>query len=114
MQGALSWLFRWSCLAATRVFCFALAAQVGPARNTFFLTYISIPLSPSPSKLGRQTCWVACLLLCVSGLLFNPVSHGSLEAGEGRIFRWFTVPSDLKRRTDGIQEEVEFMTTQFC
>ncbi len=34
------------------------------------------PLSPSPSKLGRQPCWVSCLLMCVSGLdqlnhLFN-------------------------------------------
>jgi hypothetical protein len=29
-------------------------------------TKFSIPLSPSPSKLGRQPCWVACLLVCVS------------------------------------------------
>ncbi len=28
---------------------------------------ISIHFSPSSSKLGRQSCWVACLLLCVSG-----------------------------------------------
>ena len=28
---------------------------------------ISITLSPSPSKLGRQPCWVSCLLVCVSG-----------------------------------------------
>jgi hypothetical protein len=28
---------------------------------------ISIPLSPLLSKLGRQPCWVACLLGCVSG-----------------------------------------------
>ncbi len=30
-------------------------------------TSISIPLSPSPSKPGRQPCWVGCLLVCVSG-----------------------------------------------
>ncbi len=29
---------------------------------------ISVPLSPSPSKLGRQSCWVARLLVCVSCL----------------------------------------------
>ncbi len=28
---------------------------------------ISMPLSSSPSSLGRQPCWVACLLVCVSG-----------------------------------------------
>ncbi len=27
---------------------------------------ISMPLSPSPSKLCRQPCWVICLLVCVS------------------------------------------------
>jgi hypothetical protein len=64
-----------------------------PSTKYFFLAYLSIPLSPLPSKLGRQTCWAAFLLLCVSGLLSNPVSHGSLETGEGLIFRWFTVPS---------------------
>jgi hypothetical protein len=29
-------------------------------------TILVIPLSPSPSKLDRQPCWVACLLVCVS------------------------------------------------
>jgi hypothetical protein len=29
---------------------------------------MSIILSPSPSKLGRNPCWVACLLECVSGV----------------------------------------------
>jgi hypothetical protein len=28
----------------------------------------SMPLSPSPSKLGMQSCWVACLLLCFCGV----------------------------------------------
>ena len=30
-------------------------------------------LSPSPSKLGRQPCWVACLLVCVSGCPPRPL-----------------------------------------
>jgi hypothetical protein len=30
---------------------------------------ISIPLLPFPSKLGKQSCWVTCLLVCVSGWL---------------------------------------------
>ncbi len=34
--------------------------------NTFFLTaHYCNSLSPSPSKLGRQSCRVACLLICV-------------------------------------------------
>ncbi len=28
---------------------------------------ISIPLSPTPSNLGRQPCWVTYLLVCVYG-----------------------------------------------
>ncbi len=47
-----------TCLSGTRDFCSALAALVGPEQNICFLTLhsISIPLSPSPSKLGRQPC----------------------------------------------------------
>ena len=42
-----------------------LAALVGPNKIFFSSTYtISIPLSPSPSKLGRQPCWATCLLAC--------------------------------------------------
>ncbi len=65
MKGVLSWLVRWACRAGTRDFCSALAALVGPVQNIFSPPYtISIPLSPyaSPGKLGRQPCWVACLL----------------------------------------------------
>jgi hypothetical protein len=48
-------------------FVLPLAALVGPVQNILFLTVqFLIPLSLSPSKLGRQPCWVACLLLCVS------------------------------------------------
>ncbi len=61
--GSLSWR------AGTIDFCSALAALVGPGQNMFFLTvhyFILISLSPSPCKLGRQSCGVACLLVCVS------------------------------------------------
>ncbi len=38
-----------------------------PSTNLFSSPYtISLHLSPSPSKLGRQSCHVACLLICVS------------------------------------------------
>ncbi len=49
-----------------RDFCPALASLVDPVQNVFSspLT-ISMPLSPSPSKLGKQPCWVACLLVYV-------------------------------------------------
>ncbi len=56
MKGVLSWLVRGACSAGTRDFCSALAALIGPVHNIFFLTVqyiISIPLCPTPSKLGR-------------------------------------------------------------
>ncbi len=51
-------------------FLFRLGCSSRPSTKYFFLTVVytfSIPLSPSPSKPGRQPCWVACLLVCVSG-----------------------------------------------
>jgi hypothetical protein len=40
-----------------------------PALNIFFPnpTLFHFALSPPPSKLDRQSCRVACLLICVSG-----------------------------------------------
>jgi hypothetical protein len=74
MKGVLPWLVRWACRAGTRDFCSALAAEVDPVQNIFSSSYtISMPLSPSPSKLGRQPCWVACLLVCVSGCPPRPL-----------------------------------------
>ncbi len=64
MKGVLSWLVRWVCRAGIRDFCSALAALVGPVKNIFSSPYIiSIPLSPSPSNLGRQPCWISCLVV---------------------------------------------------
>ncbi len=58
--------------AGTSDFCSALAALVGPVQNIFSLPCtFSIPLSPSPSKLGRQQCWIACLLLQYASLVFT-------------------------------------------
>ncbi len=70
MKGVLSWLFSWAC------FCSALAALVSSVHSFFSSQYaISISLSPLPSKLGRQPCWVACLLVCVSILYLSPQIH---------------------------------------
>jgi hypothetical protein len=64
MNGVLSWLVRWAGPAGTRGYYSALAAQY----KIFFSSpyTFSIPLSPSPSQLGRQPCWAAYLLVCVS------------------------------------------------
>jgi len=54
-----------------KIFVFRLAFSSQPSTKYFSSHYtISIPLSPSPSKLGRQPCWVAFLLVCVSGLAY--------------------------------------------
>ncbi len=49
--------------------CSALAALVSPVQNIFFLTvhYVQFVCPPSPSKLGWQSCRVACYLVYVSG-----------------------------------------------
>jgi hypothetical protein len=74
MKGVLPCLVRWACRAATRDFYPALADLVGPVQNIFSLAiHSSVHLSPSPRKLGRQSCWVACLLICVSGILTKNV-----------------------------------------
>ncbi len=68
MKGVLPWLVRWACPAGTWDFCPALASLVGLVQTIFSSPYtISISWSLSPSKLGRQLCWVACLLVSVSG-----------------------------------------------
>ncbi len=48
-------------------FLYRLGCSSWPSIFIFFLTVypISIHLSPSPSKLGRQSCWVASILVCV-------------------------------------------------
>jgi hypothetical protein len=64
MKGAFHWLVP----AVTRDFCPALAALVSHVENIFSSPEtISLHLSPSHSKMGRQSCRVACLLISVSG-----------------------------------------------
>ncbi len=61
LVGLLGWLWR-------ARDCSGPTSLVGLVQNIFSSPYtFSISLSPSPSKLGRQPCWVACLLVCVSG-----------------------------------------------
>jgi hypothetical protein len=50
---------------------------------------ISIPLSPSPSKLGRQPCWAACLLVCVSG--YHPLQVLYTDLYKCKSFNSFSV-----------------------
>jgi hypothetical protein len=54
-------------------FLFCLDCSSRPQYKILFSSpyTISKPLSPQPSKLDRQPCWVACLLVCVSGLYLS-------------------------------------------
>jgi hypothetical protein len=57
------------CCAGTRDFCPAFAFLDGPVQNIFLLTghySISLDIYPLPSKLGRQSCRIAYLLISVS------------------------------------------------
>jgi hypothetical protein len=70
-------MVRWACRAGTRDFCPALTDLVGPEKITFFphhsLFQFFFPHCPC-SKLGRQPCCVACLLVCVSAWPWHPCS----------------------------------------
>ncbi len=52
MKDVLPLMVRWA-------FVLCLAAPVGPVQNIFYLA-----INYTPSKLGRQPCWVACLCSC--------------------------------------------------
>jgi hypothetical protein len=63
VKVVLPWLAPWARRAGTRDFCPSLAALVDPVLAVHYFTY----LSPMLSKLGGQSCRVACLLICVYG-----------------------------------------------
>ncbi len=68
MQGILPCLVHRDRCAGTIYFCPAFTSIVCPSTKYFSLPYpFLLQLSPSPSKLGRQSCCVACLLICESG-----------------------------------------------
>jgi hypothetical protein len=61
MNGVHSGLVRWARRASIR--------QYTTVQNIFSSPFtISVHLSPSTIKLGRPSCRIACLLLCVSAL----------------------------------------------
>ncbi len=55
-------------LPVQEIFCSALAVLVSPVQIYIFpqRTLYKFPFPHRPSKLGRQACWVVCLLVCVS------------------------------------------------
>jgi hypothetical protein len=60
---------------------FILPSLLQSAQYKIFLSSpytISIHMSPSPSKVGRQSWWVACLLVCCSLWHFNSKEKNSL------------------------------------
>jgi hypothetical protein len=66
MKGVLLWLF----VSVQDIFALPWLLELAHSKLFFSSPHtISMPLSPSPSKLGRQACWVTCLLVCVSGLM---------------------------------------------
>ncbi len=77
----LPWLVHCACHDDRRDFCSALAVQVGTIRNIFFFTahyfdtYDPIAAYPASWAVGRQPCWIACLLQYVS--LFNTQHYGN-------------------------------------
>ncbi len=60
-----------ACRGGTRYFCPALAALVSPVPYFFSSLPDTLYLSPSPSNLGMQSCRVACLLICDSGVHYS-------------------------------------------
>ncbi len=57
-----------SCRYKRFLFCLGCSSRTTVVQNIFFLTVHYIDsLTPSPSNLGMQPCWVTCLLVRVSG-----------------------------------------------
>jgi hypothetical protein len=57
-----------------KIFIYHALAAVGPVQDIFFLPVLYFfNLSPSSSKLGRQSCRVACLVMCFSDCI-TPLS----------------------------------------
>jgi hypothetical protein len=62
-------LVRCTCRAGKRDYCVPWLLWSAQYKMFFSSPYtILILLSSSLSRLGRQSCWVACLLVCISGL----------------------------------------------
>ncbi len=74
MRGVLPWLVRWTCRAGTGNFCPALAALLGFVQNMYFLTvhYFNFCVPIAQQAIGSQPCWIACLLVYVSGTHLTP------------------------------------------
>ncbi len=91
----------WACRVGAQDFCSALASLVGPVQIFVSSPYtVSIPLPSSPSKLGRQPCWVACLLVCVSGFrsTFQHISNEPQFAVLYAVNQWQPLRSLHLRR----------------
>ncbi len=86
MKEVLPWLVRWACHAGMRNFL----SWLFQSTQYFFphfltLQYsISILLSPSPSNMGSQLCWVACLRLCLSGAAYLYSVGSGTRKGRGQ------------------------------
>jgi hypothetical protein len=104
MKGAFPWLVRWTGL--TRYFCPALSALVGPVQNIFLSPYTISSLSSS--KLGRQPCWVACLLVCVSGMK----RYQKTDNGLVIPFPLPRIPSNLGSRKNSACHRVQLSVHQ--
>ncbi len=69
MKGVRTWLDFLAGRDGSSDFCPALAGIVGPVQMfSHHIHYFTSLLFQLPSKLGRQSCRVNCLLICVSGV----------------------------------------------
>ncbi len=68
---------------------------------------VSIHLSPSPSKFGRQSCLVACLLICVSGGIL--LDSRLLHSLTGQPLRFFTYRPEKSQEQQATKERIRFV-----
>ncbi len=107
MKGVLPWLVHWAwCAGGTRDFCSALAALAAQYKIFLSSPYtISMPLPPSPSKLGRQPYRVACLFVCVYTdkkenqifLIYKESQSGAVATASSYIGKYLRISSYIRK-----------------
>ncbi len=100
-----SWFIHWLVVPVQEIFTMRRACSSQPSTKMFFFPphTFSLYVFPSPSNLGRQSCRVACLLICVFGA-YN-TSEISPQSSDLQYL------GDVNQRTNSLKFCINFLTS---